>query len=104
MTYNGLEEACEIFSNKWCIRYTGMFRVKFKSDKRFIHQEVQNIHTSDMASKEDPFSNLNTLYIGLTLKYAPQTKFHLLAVRLFREWSILYIGKSHRNLAKTQLT
>lgn len=80
-----------------------MIRAKFKSDKHFIHQEIQNIHTSDMANKEDPFSNLNNLYIGLTFKYAPQTKFHLLAVRLFTEWSILYIGNSHRNLAKPQL-
>jgi hypothetical protein len=41
--------------------------------------------TSDMASKEDPFSSLNILYIGLTLKYPSQTKLHLLAVRLFTE-------------------
>jgi len=61
------------------------------------------MHTSHMASKEDPFSSLNTVYIGLTLKYAPQTKLHLLAVRLFREWSILYTGNSQRNLAKPQL-
>ena len=80
-----------------------MFRAKFKSGKCFIHQEIQNMHTSHMASKEDPFSSLNTVYIGLTLKYAPQTKLHLLAVRLFREWSILYTGNSQRNLAKPQL-
>jgi len=81
-----------------------MFRAKFKSDKCFIHQEIQNVHTSHMASKEDPFSNLSIHYIGLTFNYAPQTKLHLLAVRLSTEWSILYTGNSHRNLAKPQLT